>query len=1122
MANPNGSTSDLRTAFLRVYSVLKSDLLNDPAFEWTDASRQWVDRMLDYNVPGGKFNRGLSVVDSYKLLKKVGMIAVNDGIMLRNHIPRILKKHFRQKPYYVDLLDLFNEMIDLITTIEGEKDLSKYSLLHRRIVQYKTAYYSFYLPDDYLDCFGDPEKIGEEHYGKADPADVAKIKALYNDINLQGVFAEYENEDKYFNDDFVGETKVPVNWVFEAKDQSLGTAWYVLQSKNKKAKSKDGGEILLTICFSQNSTLLELPPHGDPSALLKKHSFPGRDTPSRSLHRRSSSPRLEEVLSSAEEKLHAPTFADRIAQIFNKNGDTTPMTSVEATDVSDAESVNSVDGEQKCEEQFSSVGFQELMRSLEMKDQGGELPSNLSGGVVLDKYYGTAPAELNSIIFSPESNFLKSSADIQGSTDLQIGPWKFENNGESLKRVVSSIKPPTKLVKALKATEEQTYLKADGKAFAVLASVNTPDAPYGKTFKTEILHCISPGPEQPSGEQTSRLVVSWRLNFSQSTMMKGMIENGARQGIKESFEQIEKLLAQMYFFNVPVIAAILLGLYVLTHLSLATPSTIQGLEFVGLDLPDSPSELIVCVVLVLRATAAGLSVSLYAGQSAKRKQFGKSELKTMLRSYVVFTCNGKKEPALSSFRDLNVFGMKFSNLMQWMSLIYDGCGSFDFDGPFSEATSLGRAEINFLKSNFSDLSDIWIPLQGKLGQAFESKLHLKIFLNNTKGNNVVKDYIAKMEKEVGKKIKLRSPQTNSAFQKLFGLPPEEFLINDFACNLKRRMPLQGRLFLSVRMIGFHADLFGHKTKFFFLWEDIEDIQVIPPTLSSMGSPIMVMILKPGRGFDARHGAKKQDSDGRLKFHFHSFVSFDVAQRTIMALWKARALTPEQKVQIAEEESEGNGLQTAEEESMAESIQEEVESKRHQTAEDDSDTRSLQNDDNGSFRGPEDVNMSMVYSSVLAVPTSFFMELFGGCDIDQRIAERAGCLNYTRTPWESEKPDVYQRQLRYKFDKLISRYRGEVTSTQQKSGLSGNNGWVVEEIMNLQGFMLGNYFTLHLRYQVEDLPSRSVGCSVQVYFGIEWLQHTRHQKRIRKSITSNLLKRLRVMFSELEKEYISGA
>ncbi|EYU34872.1 hypothetical protein MIMGU_mgv1a014839mg [Erythranthe guttata] len=160
MANLNGATADLRATFLEVYSVLKSELLSDPAFEWNEGSRQWVERMLDYNVPGGKLNRGLSVIDSYKILKegkdltkdevflasalgwciewlqayflvlddimdnsqtrrgqpcwyrvpKVGMIAVNDGIVLRNHIPRILKKHFRGKPYYVDLLDLFNEV----------------------------------------------------------------------------------------------------------------------------------------------------------------------------------------------------------------------------------------------------------------------------------------------------------------------------------------------------------------------------------------------------------------------------------------------------------------------------------------------------------------------------------------------------------------------------------------------------------------------------------------------------------------------------------------------------------------------------------------------------------------------------------------------------------------------------------------------------------------------------------------------------------------------------------------------------------------------------------------------------------------------------------------------------
>lgn len=37
--------ADLRTKFLEVYSVLKSELLQDPAFEFTDASRQWVERV---------------------------------------------------------------------------------------------------------------------------------------------------------------------------------------------------------------------------------------------------------------------------------------------------------------------------------------------------------------------------------------------------------------------------------------------------------------------------------------------------------------------------------------------------------------------------------------------------------------------------------------------------------------------------------------------------------------------------------------------------------------------------------------------------------------------------------------------------------------------------------------------------------------------------------------------------------------------------------------------------------------------------------------------------------------------------------------------------------------------
>lgn len=40
----------------------------------------------------------------------------------------------------------------------------------------------------------------------------------------------------------------------------------------------------------------------------------------------------------------------------------------------------------------------------------------------------------------------------------------------------------------------------------------------------------------PVKEKTCRLLISWRIKFLHSTMIKGMIESGARAGIKETYE----------------------------------------------------------------------------------------------------------------------------------------------------------------------------------------------------------------------------------------------------------------------------------------------------------------------------------------------------------------------------------------------------------------------------------------------------------------------------------------------------------------------------------------------------------------------------------------------------------
>ncbi|KAF6074486.1 farnesyl diphosphate synthase [Phyllostomus discolor] len=152
------------------------------------------------------------------------------------------------------------QTLDLITTPQGSVDLGRYTeKRYKSIVKYKTAFYSFYLPvaaamymagidgekehasakkilleigelfqiqDDYLDLFGDSSvtgKIGtdiqdgkcswlvvqclqraspeqrqilQENYGEKEAEKVARVKALYEELNLQAVFTQYE-EDSY-------------------------------------------------------------------------------------------------------------------------------------------------------------------------------------------------------------------------------------------------------------------------------------------------------------------------------------------------------------------------------------------------------------------------------------------------------------------------------------------------------------------------------------------------------------------------------------------------------------------------------------------------------------------------------------------------------------------------------------------------------------------------------------------------------------------------------------------------------------------------------------------------------------------------------------------------------------
>ncbi|KAM5129100.1 farnesyl pyrophosphate synthase-like isoform 3-T3 [Mantella aurantiaca] len=163
-------------------------------------------QVLEYNAPGGKHNRGVTVLAAFRELGEtqltnednirralavgwcvellqafflvaddimdnsvtrrgqpcwykqagIGLDAINDSFLLEGCVYRILKKYCRNQSYYSNLLELFLETsfqtelgqaLDLITSQRDKVDLERYTeVRYKSIVKYKTAFYSFYLP----------------------------------------------------------------------------------------------------------------------------------------------------------------------------------------------------------------------------------------------------------------------------------------------------------------------------------------------------------------------------------------------------------------------------------------------------------------------------------------------------------------------------------------------------------------------------------------------------------------------------------------------------------------------------------------------------------------------------------------------------------------------------------------------------------------------------------------------------------------------------------------------------------------------------------------------------------------------------------------------------------------
>ncbi|KAL4972281.1 terpenoid synthase [Aspergillus desertorum] len=228
------------TRFEAIFPTLADDIKKQCIEQYGLPLRvwQWFEKSLGHNAIGGKYNRGLSyfhtatlgwmidllqammlvlddIMDAlstrrgrpcWYIVPDVGMIAVNDALMLESAIYLLLKKHFRDHPAYVDMLELFHEMsfriglgqtYDMLVAPQESVTVNFAAFsraTYNQIVAYKTAYYSFHLPvalamlycrcastrnleqaerilvamgtyfqvqDDYLDNFADPTVLGK-------------------------------------------------------------------------------------------------------------------------------------------------------------------------------------------------------------------------------------------------------------------------------------------------------------------------------------------------------------------------------------------------------------------------------------------------------------------------------------------------------------------------------------------------------------------------------------------------------------------------------------------------------------------------------------------------------------------------------------------------------------------------------------------------------------------------------------------------------------------------------------------------------------------------------------------------------------------------------------------------
>ncbi|CAG8558767.1 5772_t:CDS:2 [Acaulospora morrowiae] len=146
---------------------------------------------------------------------------------------------------------------------------------------------------------------------------------------------------------------------------------------------------------------------------------------------------------------------------------------------------------------------------------------------------------------------------------------------------------------------------------------------------------------------------------------------------------------------------------------------------------------------------------------------------------------------------------------------------------------------------------------------------------------------------------MANPKRNKEFHSFFKcIPHDEFLLNDYGCALQKEILAQGRIYVSLYHICFHANIFGWTTNLIMPFSEIVNIE---KKMTAFVIPNAILI-----------------TTAKSKYFFASFLSRDTAYEMFVKLWQSANPEAARKYSELPEYTEGTFTPTHQRESTYDS------------------------------------------------------------------------------------------------------------------------------------------------------------------------------------------------------------